>query len=196
MEKFLLKWLSKKVLWWGLSFLFSGFFFFLVIFSSAFIIISSASFSSEIPETSPDDIPVFTGDFIFPLPTNTNISSHFGYRTNPVTGKNELHGGTDFPAPHGTKVVSTADGVVEFSGWNSGGFGYLIVINHGENLKSLYAHNSRLIVSKGEKVQQNTPISEVGTTGQSTGNHLHFEIHKDGKKINPMEFLEKKEEKN
>ncbi|MDK2802572.1 MAG: M23 family metallopeptidase [Oscillospiraceae bacterium] len=90
------------------------------------------------------------------MPTNTNISSHSGYRTNPITGKNELHGGTDFPAPHGTKVVSTADEIVEFSGWNNGGFGYLVVINHGEHLKSLYAHNSRLIVSKGEKVEQNT----------------------------------------
>ncbi|MDK2802784.1 MAG: M23 family metallopeptidase, partial [Oscillospiraceae bacterium] len=144
MQKLILKWLSKKVLWWAFSFIFSGFFFFIIIFSSAFIMISSATLIPEIPEISPELPPIYSGDFIYPIPTYRTVSSHFGYRTNPVTGKNELHGGTDFHAPHGTKVVSTADGIVEFSGWNSGGFGYLVVINHGENLKSLYAHNSRL----------------------------------------------------
>ena len=189
MQKLILKWLSKKVLWWAFSFIFSGFFFFIIIFSSAFIMISSATLIPEIPEISPELPPIYSGDFIYPIPIYRTISSHFGYRTNPITGKNELHGGTDFPAPYGEIVVATASGIVEFSDYNNGGYGYQIVIKHTDNLKSSYSHNSKLLVVKGEVIDQGKPIALVGSTGQSTGNHLHFEIHKDGKKVNPIDFL-------
>jgi len=132
----------------------------------------------------------FDGQFAWPLPARGpgDISSPFGPRTNPVTGRSENHSGIDIPAPAGTRIVAAADGVVRLAGW-SGGFGITVIIDHGNGYSTLYAHNSRNRVVEGQRVSRGDHIADVGTTGQSTGNHLHFEIRRNGTPVNPMNYF-------
>jgi hypothetical protein len=109
---------------------------------------------------------------IWPLPGHTGISSYFGGRSDPITGKQAEHSGIDIPAPTGTPVIAASSGTVVFAGWNNA-YGNLVVIESGM-YNILYGHNSRLLVSEGQTVQQGQQISEVGSTGRSTGPHLHF----------------------
>lgn len=138
----------------------------------------------------------YLGDFknkliITPLgfPIQGNITSSFGNRINPINGKgSEFHSGMDIKAEHGTLVKSTADGKVIFAGYKVG-YGNLVIIRHGENFKTLYGHLSKILVKEGENVKAETFIGKVGSTGRSTGPHLHYEIHSNGKKINPKNFI-------
>ena len=132
----------------------------------------------------------FDGRFAWPLPARgpSDISSPFGPRTNPITGRTENHSGIDIPAPAGSRINAAADGIVRFSGW-SGAWGQMIIIDHGGGYSTLYAHNSRNRVSQGQQVTRGQHIADVGTTGQSTGNHLHFEVRRNNVAVNPMSFF-------
>ncbi len=129
-----------------------------------------------------------SGKFILPLASYTRISSQFGYRIHPITGTRKLHSGIDYAAPAGTPIYAAEDGVVLTSGWING-YGYTITINHGSGYVTLYAHCSTLIAKAGQKVTKGQTIARVGTTGNSTGNHLHFEVKVNGVAQNPANFL-------
>ncbi len=124
--------------------------------------------------------------FIWPL--MGRISSPFGYRTHPVSGERDFHSGLDIAAPSGTIIRAAASGKVILSEWLSG-YGKTIVIKHSPDVKTLYAHNSTLLVSEGQEVEIGQPISRVGSTGVSTGPHLHFEVQVNGNAVNPVDYL-------
>ncbi|MBR4720608.1 MAG: peptidoglycan DD-metalloendopeptidase family protein [Clostridia bacterium] len=128
------------------------------------------------------------GKFGFPLTSYTRISSTYGYRIHPITGTKKLHTGIDYAAPYGTSILAAEDGVVLTSGWNSG-YGYCVTINHGGGYVTLYGHCSSLLVSAGQKVTKGQTIAKVGSTGNSTGNHLHFEVRVNGSTVNPAGYL-------
>lgn len=132
----------------------------------------------------------FTG-FICPLKSYSRISSEYGWRKNPVTGVNKLHAGTDFAAPGGTPIYAAASGYVQVAGWSSGGYGNYVIIYHGKmsdgnQYSTLYGHMRSVATSAGKYVQQGEIIGYVGSTGNSTGNHLHLEIWKGGSKANAV----------
>lgn len=120
-----------------------------------------------------------TGIFQWPLPQSYTITSWFGYREDPFTGEISYHSGTDIGAPGGTPILAAADGTVTIANaidsWG-GGYGYHIKVNHNDTFDTLYAHCSSICVTVGQKVKQGEVIGYVGTTGNSTGNHLHFEV--------------------
>lgn len=117
------------------------------------------------------------------------IASGFGYRIDPIYKTIKLHAGLDFTAPTGTPVYATADGVVAISGFSDGGYGNHVVINHGYGYQTLYGHMSRIKARSGQKVTRGEVIGWVGSTGKSTGPHLHYEVHKNGQKIDPVYFF-------
>ena len=132
----------------------------------------------------------FTG-FICPLKSYSRISSEYGWRKNPVTGINKLHAGTDFAAPGGTPIYAAASGYVQVAGWSSGGYGNYVIIYHGKmsdgnQYSTLYGHMRSVATSAGKYVQQGEIIGYVGSTGNSTGNHLHLEVWKGGSKANAV----------
>ncbi|WP_309132034.1 peptidoglycan DD-metalloendopeptidase family protein [Brevibacterium sp.] len=120
------------------------------------------------------------------------ITSPFGYRIHPITKRKKLHTGTDFGVPCGTPIHAAGDGIVVSSGWN-GGYGNRVVISHGKikgsSIASTYNHNTKVKVHDGEKVKKGQVIAISGTTGASTGCHLHFEIMKKGIYVNPMPYI-------
>lgn len=132
----------------------------------------------------------FTG-FICPLKSYSRISSEYGWRKNPVTGVNKLHAGTDFAAPGGTPIYAAASGYVQVAGWSSGGYGNYVIIYHGKmsdgnQYSTLYGHMRSVATSAGKYVQQGEIIGYVGSTGNSTGNHLHLEVWKGSSKANAV----------
>ena len=132
----------------------------------------------------------FTG-FICPLKSYSRISSEYGWRKNPVTGVNKLHAGTDFAAPGGTPIYAAASGYVQVAGWSSGCYGNYVIIYHGKmsdgnQYSTLYGHMRSVATSAGKYVQQGEIIGYVGSTGNSTGNHLHLEVWKGGSKANAV----------
>lgn len=124
------------------------------------------------------------GSYIWP--TSGSISSYFGART--VYGVYNYHSGLDIAAPYGTNVVAADGGTVTFSGWKNS-YGNIVIITHDNGQQTYYAHNSSLLVSAGQKVYRGQSIAKVGSTGNSTGNHLHFEIRIGGKAVNPLSYL-------
>ena len=132
----------------------------------------------------------FSG-FICPLKSYTRISSEYGWRKNPVSGVNKLHAGTDFAAPAGTPIYAAASGYVQVAGWSSGGYGNYVIIYHGKMsdgnaYSTLYGHMRSVATSAGKYVKQGELIGYVGSTGNSTGNHLHLEVWKGGSKANAV----------
>jgi murein DD-endopeptidase MepM/ murein hydrolase activator NlpD len=120
-----------------------------------------------------------------------NVVSEFGYRTNPFTGRGlERHDGLDVSVPIGTRIYSTAYGVVTQAGWNSGGYGYVVVIDHGYDYSTLYAHNSVVLVEVGDEVTRGQLIALSGNTGRSAAPHCHYEVRLDGLPQNPRGYLE------
>lgn len=115
-----------------------------------------------------------TGEFIYPLPRTYTITSPFGYRD--IDGRRNFHSGIDFGAPYGTDILASDSGTIITLGWDSTGYGKHVVIDHGNNKFTLYAHASKLTTSPGKKVKKGEKIAEVGSTGWSSGPHLHFEI--------------------
>ncbi len=121
-------------------------------------------------------------------PINGRVTSEFGPRENPRDGSPEFHSGIDISAPPGTPVLATAEGIVVFAGWSRGS-GNLVVIEHGFSFSTCYAHNSSIAVAVGKKVQRGDVISYSGSTGDSTGPHLHYEVRHNSKAVNPREFI-------
>ena len=116
------------------------------------------------------------------------LSSYYGMRTHPLSGRKEMHKGIDFASKMGGEVIAVAKGVVTYSGKRYG-YGRVIDIAHGNGYTTRYAHNSRLLVSVGDTVEKGFRIAEIGSSGRSTGPHVHFEVLKDGRQINPMKFI-------
>jgi murein DD-endopeptidase MepM/ murein hydrolase activator NlpD len=116
------------------------------------------------------------------------ISSHFGYRSDPFTGRGAFHAGVDFAAPPGSKVISTGPGTVSYSGYKNG-YGYVVEITHPTGYLTRYGHNSRNLVREGHTVQKGDAIAIIGSTGRSTGTHVHFEVERNGNTLNPMKYL-------
>lgn len=125
----------------------------------------------------------------FVLPLSGRITSDFGIRNDPFDGKKARHEGTDIAAPKGTKIVAAAGGTVSYVGYDDDGYGKYLKITHSDKVMTLYAHCSEILVSKGDNITAGQTIALVGSTGQSTGNHLHFEIRIDGKAVNAMWYL-------
>ena len=138
----------------------------------------------------------FTG-FICPLKSYSRISSEYGWRKNPVSGVNKLHAGIDFAAPAGTPIYAAASGYVQVAGWSSGGYGNYVIIYHGKMsdgtaYSTLYGHMRSVATTAGKYVKQGELIGYVGSTGNSTGNHLHLEVWKGGSKanaVNPRSYI-------
>ena len=122
-------------------------------------------------------------------PTDGHITSPYGWRINPVTDRREFHGGVDIATDPGEPVRATADGIVSFAGW-SGNNGNLVVIEDGMGFQTFFAHNRKVVVKVGQKVKRGQVISYVGSTGRSTGPHVHYEIWHDGKSVNPEKYIE------
>ena len=118
----------------------------------------------------------------------TRLASGYGYRIDPFTKKPRMHYGMDFTAPKGTHIYATGDGIVKRADNRASGYGKHIRIDHGFGYVSLYAHLSKYEAKRGQKVKRGEVIGYVGNTGRSAGPHLHYEIFKDGKKINPLNF--------
>ncbi len=129
------------------------------------------------------------GEFNWPVAGHYYISSYFASRIHPIYGYVENHTGLDIPAPYGTNVTAAASGIVIDSRW-SNSYGNVIVIDHGSGYATLYAHNSKLLVSNGDAVARGQVIAKIGSTGWSTGNHLHFGVQVGGKWVNPLDYFE------
>jgi murein DD-endopeptidase MepM/ murein hydrolase activator NlpD len=128
------------------------------------------------------------GNHRFIWPVNGPITSPFGYRTDPVLGGNRLHAGVDIAASQGTPIKAAGDGVVVMAGWN-GGYGNFTLIDHGGGLATGYGHQSRIGVSIGQHVSTGEVIGYVGSTGASTGPHLHWEVRVNGSPVDPMGWV-------
>lgn len=118
------------------------------------------------------------------------ISSGFGFRADPFTGGRSHHYGVDFDANIGDPVHAAAAGIVSFAGWKSG-FGHTVIVDHGEGYQTLYGHNQENLVREGDLVRAGQQLAKVGSSGRSTGSHLHFEVHRNGRPVNPMAYLER-----
>ena len=129
-----------------------------------------------------DDTPVTTPTG---WPTNGFISSGYGLRWNGA----EFHQGIDIAAEMGTPIVATADGVVTIAGWNAGGYGNMVDIDHGSGVSTRYGHASAVVVTVGQRVRRGQIIAYVGSTGHSTGPHLHYEVRLSGQPVNPTSYL-------
>jgi murein DD-endopeptidase MepM/ murein hydrolase activator NlpD len=123
-----------------------------------------------------------------PLQT-AEFTSGFGSRDDPFRHGAAFHPGIDLAAPYGTPVYATADGTVLRAGWNSGGYGNLVEIDHGRGIITRYGHMSKILVSPGERVKRGQQVGQVGSTGRSTGNHLHYEVRIDDSPVNPIPFM-------
>lgn len=132
--------------------------------------------------------PYSGGKMAWPVPGYSRISSPYGYRIHPIFKVKKLHTGIDIPAPTGTAITAAAAGTVIYSDW-LGGYGKVIMLDHGGGVVSLYAHNSALVLSEGQSVKRGDTISKAGSTGNSTGPHLHFEVRKNGAYVDPLPWL-------
>lgn len=133
-------------------------------------------------------VATFSGTMQWPVPSSFRVTSGYGYRTHPINGKREFHTGVDIGASYGANVTAAAKGTVIYAGYN-GGYGNCVIIEHGSGLSTLYAHNSKLVVKAGDYVEQGQVVSKIGSTGYSTGNHLHFEVRKNGNHTSPKNYL-------
>lgn len=128
------------------------------------------------------------GKMYWPTPGYSRITSAYGWRRHPILKKSKLHTGVDIGAPNGTSIRAAEQGVVLEAGWR-GAYGRVVIINHGGNTVTLYAHTSKTLVNEGDIVAKGQEIALVGSTGWSTGPHLHFEVRKNGAHVNPMSYL-------
>ena len=140
----------------------------------------------------PDTDWVGTGIFAWPLPQSFTITSNFGYRQDPFTGEWSCHNGTDIAAPQGTPILAAAGGTVTIANgtdpWG-GSYGYHVKLDHGGGMETLYAHCLAIAVTAGQRVRQGEVIGYVGTTGSSTGNHLHFEVWTNGQRVDALNYF-------
>jgi len=137
---------------------------------------------SEIQQSGQADYQLQGANFIWPI-NRIDVSSNYGWR------KGRLHTGIDLRAPRGTPIYASAAGRVIFSGYNRG-YGHIIVIDHGRGIETAYAHNSRNMVRKGQRVKQGEVVATVGRSGNATGYHVHFEFRRHGQAVNPIQFVQ------
>ncbi len=126
--------------------------------------------------------------FTFPCPKMKRISDEYGYRIHPTLGIEKFHNGVDMAAPSGSPILAAYNGKVVAADYSST-MGNYIMINHGDGLYTIYMHASALYVSKGQEVSKGQTIAAVGSTGRSTGPHLHFGVRRDGNYVNPWQYL-------
>ncbi len=119
----------------------------------------------------------------------SRIASGFGFRIDPIYKTRKSHMGLDFAAPSGTPIYATANGIVKFSGFSTSGYGNHVIINHGFGYETLYGHMVRVGATQGQQVKRGQVIGYVGSTGKSTGPHLHYEVHKSGVQLDPINFF-------
>ncbi len=131
----------------------------------------------------PSEKPVKTAEF----------TSGYGIRSDPFRGSAAKHAGIDLAAPLGTPIYATADGVVTDAGYNHGGYGNLIKVDHGRGIETRYGHLSAILVSVGQRIFRGQQIGRMGSTGRSTGSHLHYEVRIDGRAVNPIPFMKSNE---
>lgn len=143
--------------------------------------------TGDVIQTNSSHVP--KGIFTWPLQEDSYISSPFGYRYDPISGEYKYHSGIDIPAGYGTPILAAADGEVVTASYMEGGYGYYVKIKHNDTYSTLYGHASVLLVSVGQTVKQGQVIAQVGSTGYSTGNHLHFEVYMLGTRVNAMGFF-------
>ncbi len=117
------------------------------------------------------------------------LSSYYGMRNHPISGNREMHKGIDFAGKMSGPVISVAKGVVTFAGTRYG-YGKVVDINHGNGYTTRYGHNSKILVSVGDTIEKGFQIAEIGSSGRSTGPHVHFEVLKDGQQVDPMKFIQ------
>ena len=129
-----------------------------------------------------------TGSMMWPCPSCHTITSEFGWRYHPIYHTQKYHSGVDIGASYGATIVAADGGTVIYSGWMSG-YGYLVQISHGNGYVTYYGHNSSLLVSVGDHVYKGQQIARMGSTGNSTGNHCHFEVRYNGVPKNPLNYL-------
>jgi len=144
---------------------------------------NSGTFASSSTQTTP-----YTGKMNWPVQGYYKISDTYRTRNNPVNGKREFHAGVDIPAPVGTNIVAAESGTVIYAGWRSG-YGNVVILDHGNGMTTVYGHNSRITVGVGQQVSKGSPIAKCGSTGNSTGNHCHFEVRINGNADNPKGYL-------
>ena len=128
---------------------------------------------------------------VWPVAGQHKVSSQFGYRSHPFTGKKSLHRGLDIAASRGTPIVSIAPGKVKFVGYRRG-FGRMVQVQHGNGWVSTYAHASATVVTAGQPVLAGQMIAKVGSSGHATGPHLHLEVHRSGRPVDPLPLLREK----
>lgn len=120
---------------------------------------------------------------------NLIFTSFYGVRSDPFRGTAAMHAGVDIPGPIGTPIYATADGIVGRTGW-VGGYGNLVELEHGGALQTRYGHLSKVMVAQGQRVRRGDVIALMGSTGRSTGSHLHYEVRMDGRAVNPIPYLD------
>jgi murein DD-endopeptidase MepM/ murein hydrolase activator NlpD len=125
----------------------------------------------------------------WPLLNGGVVTSKFGYRRHPITGRRSMHMGIDIAAKSGSDIVAMADGLVIFSGRKSG-YGNIVEVRHANGLETRYAHNQRNVVNEGDLVRKGEVIAKLGSTGRSTGPHVHFEVRRNGEAVDPMRYLD------
>ena len=128
------------------------------------------------------------GEMAWPAPSYTRISSYFAGRIDPITGKKSNHGGLDLASPYGSPILAANSGKVIIAGYHYS-YGNYVVIDHGGGVSTLYGHSSKLLVSRGQSVSRGQQIAKVGSTGRSTGNHLHFEVRINGTRVDPLPYI-------
>lgn len=138
-----------------------------------------------------DLTPLDEGLLVWPVAGQHNVSSRFGYRSHPFSGKKSLHLGLDIAARRGTPIVAIAPGTVKFVGYKRG-FGRMVQVKHSDSWVSTYAHASTTLVAAGQPVLAGQMIAKVGSSGHATGPHLHLEIHREGRPIDPLPLLKEK----
>ncbi|MEH2377846.1 MAG: peptidoglycan DD-metalloendopeptidase family protein [Nostoc sp.] len=131
---------------------------------------------------------IIRGTGVMVYPSDAPTSSPFGWRMHPILGYRRFHAGLDFAASYGSTIRAADSGIVIFAGWY-GGYGRAVIIDHGKGITTLYGHTSELYVTEGEAVERGQAIAAVGSTGLSTGPHLHFEVRRDGTPVNPANYL-------
>ena len=148
----------------------------------------SLNIAAEIRRQTGDTSYLGSGKLAWPTPGFKRVTSKFGWRIHPITNKRSMHTGTDIAANYGTNIVAAESGTVIEVGWR-GGYGRIVMVDHGGGIVTLYAHTSASLVKPGQVVKKGQAIAKIGTTGWSTGPHLHFEVRENGNPVNPMTYL-------